>query len=53
MATYGSTWNTITTSASSSTYVMKAVYEVAEPKKPDTLEQWLRNRVQEICDLVV
>jgi len=53
MATYGtigSAWGTVT--ASSSTYYINA-YEEEKPKKPDTLEQWLRNRVQEICDLVV
>ena len=56
MATYGSIsagtveWGSIT-SASSSTYAVRA-YVVEEPKKPDTPEQWLRSRVEEICELV-
>lgn len=51
MATYGTTWDTVITSSSSSNAYVK-LYIEEEPKKPYTPEQWLRNRVKEICDLV-
>lgn len=46
---YGKTWS----SASSTVYVMRSYIDTDnsddKPKEP-TAEQWLRNRVQEICD---